>query len=940
MSSFIAQLSQTLLQQYQGGLGDLCVVFPSRRACAFMQASIAQHSPQATWSPALYAIEDFVPRLVQATILDPISLTFELWPIYQATFPDETFDQFYAWGQLMVMDFNEVDQHLVNGAKIFQNLADLKRIDTSIDAWLNEDSKLSPHQQEYMRFWESLGTFYHALQARLEAQGMASPGHALRKLVDHFTAAKPTLPWEKVIFAGFNALTPAEEGLVTALMHWELAECYWDLDAWYVDQPQQEAGKFFRALRQRWEAKMPHLKGKWHWIGHHLATTPKELILTAVPKRVGQAKAAGLLLETLAQGITPESLALVLPDENLLFPVLHSLPDTLTDVNVTMGYPLRNTPLYGLVDAVLTLHENAARLRPGSDVESVYYFRDIVAILRHPYVHHIASEESREIMREITQENMIYVSPGYFLRFPQGSILRFLFEPWSNLSDAIRYLLDLFLRLKAAFEARQRTENPLPTVESEMLFQFFNLTQKLQGKLGKYLDEKDLPTFRRVYKEVIVAASLPFAGEPLKGVQVMGMLETRVLDFERLIILSVNEGILPPKQQQNSLIPYSVRKAFAMPTYEEKDAVYAYHFYRLLQRAQKVQLIYDTEPDSLGGGEKSRFVAQVEAELLARNPKITWVQETFSFPAEPEPVPPIAVQKSEDLIQKLIHFGSEKGFSPSALNSYLHCSLQFYFRYLLNLREKDLPEETMEDNTFGLVVHGALEELYEPLVGQTVQAADIARIGDQVDTVVERVFKATTRSDNTQTGRNRLLLGVIKDLVRQMLELDKASVPLELMGLEQELEAVVPTRQHPDGLKVRGFIDRIDRSGSKTRIIDYKTGQVDSLKVMNFMDLKEGNPKREAFQLGTYAYLYHRNHHPEQAVYPGIFAMRNLPEGFLTLEYGPQKTADFDLLSLAEFEGLLVNLFEDILDRDLAFVQTDDQSRCRFCPYRVICSRS
>jgi hypothetical protein len=618
MPSFIEQLSQTLIQTHGEHLGELCIVFPSRRACAFMEASLAKHIPHATWSPKMYSIEDFVPQLQQVNILDPISLTFELWPIYKLAFPNETFDQFYAWGQMIVADFNEVDLHLIDGEKIFQNLAELKRIDVTIDGWLNEDGKLSPHQQQYMRFWELLGTFYRALQSQLFAQGMASPGQALRTLVTKVKATKPLLPWRRVIFAGFNALAPAEEALIFSLVKWDLADCFWDLDAWYTENEQQEAGRFFRELRRRWEAALPALAGKWNWIGRHLETSTKEMVLTAVPKRVGQAKAAGLLLEEMSEGIVPESLALVLPDENLLFPVLHSLPESLRDINVTMGYPLRNTPLYGLVDSVLTLHENAARLRPGGVGQPVYYFRDIVAILRHPYIHQLASEESRETMREITQENMIYLAPTYFLRFEENHILRFLFEPWTDLGAAIRYLLDLYMRLKTAFEARQKTENPLPTVESEILFQFFSLTQKIQTKLDKYLDENDLNTFRRIYREVIVGASLPFAGEPLKGIQVMGMLETRVLDFDRLIILSVNEGIIPPKQQQNTMIPYSIRKAFGMPTHEDKDAVYAYHFYRLMQRAKQVQLIYDTQADSLGGGEKSRFIAQIEAELLAQ----------------------------------------------------------------------------------------------------------------------------------------------------------------------------------------------------------------------------------------------------------------------------------------------------------------------------------
>ncbi|MFN8396309.1 MAG: PD-(D/E)XK nuclease family protein [Bacteroidia bacterium] len=885
MPGFIEQLGRALLDKYGKDLGEICVVFPSKRACVFLEAELARISPTSSWSPQILAIEDFITQLVPSRMLDTLSLTFELWPLYHKLFSHETFDSYYSWGQLIVQDFEEVDLHLIDGEKIFQNLAELKRIDTSIDSWLNEDGEPSEQQRQFMRFWEGLGKLYTQLDMRLRAEGHTSMGRALRRLSVELAKEKPALKWRRVIFAGFNALAPAEEAMVTALMKWDLAECYWDMDAWYVDREEQEAGRFFRALRKRWEAQ--GLANGWKWIGEALATQPKQMVVTAVPKRVGQAKAAGLLLESLPEGVAPESVAVVLPDENLLFPILHSLPESLKDVNVTMGYPLRNTPLYGLIDILLTLHENAARLRPGSDAEQVYYFRDVVAILRHPYVHSLANEEARETMRLITQENMIYIAPGYFLRYAPDHILRFIFTPWDGLGTAIEHLLAVFMRLKGAFEARQRAENPLPTVETEVLYQCHTLTKRLQDKLSKYLEQRELGTFIRIYREVLVGASLPFAGEPLKGIQVMGMLETRVLDFEHLIILSVNEDIIPPKQQQNTLIPYGIRKAFGLPTFEDKDAVYAYHFYRLIQRAGHVQLVYDTEPDSLGGGEKSRFLAQIEAELCQVNPELIVEHGTFTFPMLPESNPPIVVEKQPDLIQKLLVFGQEKGFSPSALNTYLECSLRFYFRYLLQLREKSVPEETMEDNTFGSVLHGALEQLYQPYIGATVERDVIASLMPKVDAAVESVFKITTHSDNVTTGRNRLLLGVIKDLVRQMLEMDMEAAPIDIMGLEEELEATVVTRHHPDGLKIKGFVDRIDRAQGRTRIIDYKTGQVERIRISNFMELKEGKPKREAFQLGTYAYLYHRNHHPDKAVYPGIFAMRNLQEGFMTLEYGP-----------------------------------------------------
>lgn len=935
MTSFIGKLSETLLEDFGAELGEICVVFPSRRACVFFKDHLSKQLDRPTWAPGVFAIEDFIKEIHPRTLLDQVSLTFELYPIYQTQFPDEAFDKFYSWGTMLIGDFEEVDLHMVDAQQLFRNLFELKAIDTTIEAWLNEDGKPTDFQARYLRFWECMADFYERLRTKLDQRGMASQGMALREIAEAFQKEVPSLPWSHIVFAGFNALAPAEEAMVKALVDQGMATCYWDLDSYYIEDAHQEAGTYFRGLRERWKTD------RVNWMENGLSEEAKRITLTGVPQRVGQAKVAGLkLAEILASEAAPETTAVVLPDENLLFPLLHSLPEGFDKVNVTMGYPLRNTPLYSLVEVIIQLHENADRLRPDRP-SSIYYYRDVANILRHPYVKSILRGEARDLLKEIEMENLVYIAPKYFTKFETeepGHLLAFIFQPWESTAQVVSYFLELYLRLRSAIEANSRSNTP--SVEGEYLYHFYTITLKLRDKLDTYTLDFDLKIFRRLYKDVLQTGSIPFSGEPLQGLQVMGMLETRVLDFERIIVLSVNEGVIPAKPNHSSFIPYSLRKEFGLPTHEDKDAVYAYNFYRLLQRAQDITLIYNTENDTFGSGEKSRFIAQLETELPMRNPKAEIRHEMMTFPLAQEEVLSIEVPKTKELLEQLKEYGVETGFSPSALSTYLNCPLQFYYRNLLKLYEKDEPEESMEANTFGQVVHGTLETLYEPFVGKTVQRKDVEAFGKSLDDVIQAEFKEVTRTENYEFGRNRLLLGVIRNLVENLLEIDAESAPFKVLGLELELETILPTINMPEGVKLRGYIDRVDELEGLTRIIDYKTGKVSRVDLKGFEEIRDGAKKREPFQLSTYAYLYLRNQEDPGEVGAGIFFLRNLSEGLQLLKTGPTKASILDLELLLDFESEIVALIDEIYDPELPIAQTEDKDRCRFCSYKTMCVRN
>lgn len=930
MATFLGQLSDKLIERHSDHLTEICVVVPSKRSALFLRDVMLRKTGSSLRLPEVVSFDDFIQSVSTTTLIDKISLTFELYPIYHEVFPDEPFEKYYTWGALLTGDFEEIDRYLVDAEKLFVNLYELKRIDTTIDSWLNEDSKPTAFQQRYLDFWQKMGVFYQQLQERMKQRGLASPAMALREAAMNAAEIAARLPWREVVFAGFNALTPAEEKFIHTFLELGKAVCYWDMDSWYALPEMQEAGKFFRDLRLRWDLKDPE------WVQDHLTGRQRTLTVTAVPERVGMAKAAGLKVrELLAAGVAASSIAIVLPDENLLFPLLHSLPAEIKDINVSMGFPLRSTPLFSLVEGLILLHENAERRKSKEESEEVYYFRDIKAILRHPYIHAVMWEEADELAKELQQGNRVYVTPRYFEKYADGHFFRFLFQPWTSIPQTTDFFLDFFRKLQKALT---KDGSKGPAMELEYLLQFYLLTRRMRDRLDAYASSLDLDTFRRLFREVISSASIPFSGEPLNGLQVLGMLETRLLDFPHVIMLSVNEGIAPSTSSTASFIPYNLRKAFDLPTQDDKDAVSAYHFYRMLQRTSTATLLYNTETGTLGGGEPSRFIAQLRAELATAAPDtLTWKEETLTFPAHRQTAKEITVDKSEDVIASIRLFGKERGFSPSVLGAYLNCTLQFYFRYILRLKEREELSEELQANQFGELTHAVLEHLYKPFVGKDITAEDLDEMTRLVEETTHSAFKELNPTQSSTYGRNKLLTGVIRDLVTAVIEKDKEQAPFFLEALEEEIQFAFG--DGPDGLIVKGVLDRVDHASGVTRILDYKTGAVDKVKLKEFSQIREGRKFREAFQLSVYAWLYLKSGKGPGPVRPAIYPLRNLSGGPLFLETGYTETAPLDLAALQPLEDELRSLFREMEDPELPFVQTEDEERCRFCEFVVICGR-
>ncbi|MCB9230325.1 MAG: PD-(D/E)XK nuclease family protein [Bacteroidia bacterium] len=936
MRPFLQHLAQTILQDYGKELGRICVVFPSRRATVFFNHYLAGEISKPVFPPEVLAFEDFIQRIHPVTLLDPVSLAFELFPLYQKYFPEETFEKFYSWAGQLLADFEDVDRALADANQIFSNIYELRRIDATIEGWLNDGTTPSDGQAGFLAFWKVMAPLYHALKAKLKANGSAWPGMAVRDAAQKLSLNTDAVPWKKVIFAGFNALTRADEQLIATLRDSGHAEVFFDMDRYYTEAKAQEAGIFYRKVRESW--------GNFalNWVEDHLLSEAKELTVSGVPQRVGQAKAAGLKVrEWIESGVPEDRIAIVLPDENLLFPLLHSLPDAVRDINVTMGYPLRNTPLYSLVESILRLQEGADRMHQENPGNYLFYFRDVEAILRHPYIHTVAPEEGRELVQIIHADNRIYLSARFFSKFPDEHILRFIFNPWENAAQIPEFFMELFSRIKDILLRSEQEEQDgrrnYPSLELEILFRFFSLTQKLEDRIRRYAPGLDLKTFRKLFREVIFATSIPFSGEPLGGLQIMGTLETRALDFDHLIILSVNEGILPSGRQAATFIPFSLRKGFGLPTYQERDAVFAHHFYRLLQRPARIHLFYNTEADTFGSGEKSRFIEQIEMELVPRNPKINFKDEILTFPARKLPVKSISIEKTEGLQQQVADFLLENGLSPSGLGTFLECKLQFYFKYILGLYEEEEVQEHLEADTFGSVTHRALEILYAEYTGQVVGRPQIEKMKQRVEPALKKAFKDAAQTTRLDFGKNHLQMRVISDLLNRLLEEDASRGEFEIVGLEKRMEW---TGELGGGqIRLKGIIDRVDRKDGLLRIIDYKTGRFEKPSITDFTTIEENSKrKKAALQLAHYAWLFFQTENSNEPIQASIYPLRKLSEGLAPLNFANTN----DLISrqdLVEYQEFMKGIIHKILDPAVPFDQTEDETNCGFCPYRVICQR-
>ncbi len=885
-------------------------ILPSKRAGFFLRNKMAEQSSGPIIAPEVQSIEEFVQDIAGLSYAPSVDLIFSLYEAYLETpgADKESFHEFTQWGQMLLQDFNEIDRHRVDSEALFETLSALNEL----RHWSAGDDT-TPMIQRQLDFWKGLLPIYRALHRRLKEQGLGYQGMVYRQAVHRIEDHLRDHPDKRFIFIGFNALNTAESAIIRYLLEEGKAKIFWDADTHYVNDPNHDAGLFLRRYRDDWKV----LGGELEGTSSHLASD-KRIRMVGLPKSVSQAKYCGDLLQRLqAEGADAiDHAALVLSDESLLQPILHSLPASLEGVNVTMGHPIGQSPFAQLFRLIFEGITEASFPK--------WTTRRILEILSDPHMALWFQQKGvrTELVRSrLLQANALYCDRASLVESGlQASVLEVLLPTATDrLPLALtKYFLRFIESLRQVFLESDKA------LELAYLQRFHALFARLESLSLTHSFLSDVKGLYSLYQQLLQEEKMDFQGEPLKGLQVMGMLESRNLDFETVILTSVNEGILPSGKSQASFIPFDVKKEFGMPTYKEKDAVYTYHFYRLLQRAKRVFILYNTEPQVLEGGEPSRFIRQLKTDPLLGSS----VEMEIAAPIiTGMPTPPPEIPKSEALLTRLREMG-EKGISPTALSSLIEDPLRFYRKNVLRIPDPVTLEETVAANTFGTVLHQALEDLYRPYLGMFLKPEMVkdmmARCGD----AVTNAFRMHYVSGGRIEGKNLLALEVLKRYATRYLELERGDASrheIEVLGLEQKLKCPFPVPGlSGQSVYLRGTVDRIERVDGQIRIIDYKTGRVVPSQLR--IDALEGitsDPKHaKALQLLCYAWMYARTSQslPLKA---GILSFKNLRQGrqWFGFRTGPRQTRDsIGNEDLVDFEEQLGKLLSNLFDPSIPLV--------------------
>lgn len=948
MQSFIGNTAQYILEKYSNP-EEVCIVMPNKRAGLFLKKEIASRVDKPTWSPHVTSIEDFVFTISDLQLADSSELLLALFRHVKKTkgHEEDRFEDFCKWAPSLLTDYSEIDMWMADPKSLFSNLADIKEIEN----WSLGEEKLTEFQKKYLHFWDQLGNWYFALRSEMLGKKKAWIGLAHRIVADDIANNQKLDQWKHVVFAGFNALSSSQEKIFSVLSSTGKAKILWDADRYYLEDNLHEAGLFLRRQREKFfggrsetSARMTQSDGDFQHVTDYLTGSPKNITLIAAARNVSQARAAATFLNEQGKVFVADETAVVLADESLLIPALNALPRRFTDVNITMGYPMRSTPVYTLLQIVFSLQENAERFGIYSrEKELKFYHHDIIRLLRHPYFIAASTypESLIEIIRQIGRRNLTFATASR-LREIGGEHFQHLhwFKPWKNSNECISQLREIISELRSVFSKREDV-----SLDIEYLYQFHLALNKITTLIGDSPEFANVAAIKALILQNFGSGTIPFSGEPLAGLQVMGMLETRCLDFKNVIIVSANEGVLPSAGSQHSFIMYDLRKAFNLPVHQERDALTAYNFYRLLQRAENICLVYNTDQDGIGAKEKSRYVSQLVYELPKLNKQVKiqnliagaeldagGFSKTISIDSSVE-IAEIAAKKALD------------GFSPSLINLFRECRLKFYFRYIVGLKELDEVEESVDQNMLGTIMHKALENLYRPFVGEALSPENLESMHKLVSPEVLNAFKKEFPDEEADRGRNHLARKVATRYITQYLEQEKERIVSQLakkinntvLGLEEVLtfESTVSGKT----VLFKGSADRIDEMNKAIRIIDYKTGNVDDkdVKIDDIALFATTDDKGKAFQLMMYAWLYLKSRNENATVQPGLISFRRKDKRLLELK---TPTGNFlNLKNIAGFEEVLFAITEQILSPNTTFDQTQDVQMCRSCEFNQICRR-
>jgi hypothetical protein len=959
MKTFLQQVAERILTTDSLILDRIIIVVPTRRASFFMMHELASLTTQPLISPTIQAIDDFVENACSLTIEDPVHLFLELYETFKTIDAHIQFDRFMGWASVLLSDLDKIDQYVVDTDFLFDYLSQAR----ALDRWqenmpANQSLRPSEGTYQYFSLFLNIKKVYELFRARLLANGKAYRGMAYRQLAEQAeTLLVNRKEFEKIYFCGFNAFTEAEKTVVTTLVKAGKAEVLWDADSYYMtENTGVEAG---RSLREYQKSK---LFGDWNWTNHHLTSGNKAITIYGVPNAVLQTKVAGQLYAEMKATDAPDKpvmTAIVLADENLLLPMLTSIDENVIDFNITMGLSLRSSLLYTLIDSIFELQQNVVEFRDklGKTVRIPKFgHKSISKVLNHPFIRHYEQVALKKTLSRITDDNTVFLSSAELLEIgADHPLFQLLFTHWPK-NKSWHVISTFYLLIDLLREVYKDYKNAL---ETEYLYLFYTLLKQFEQTIEDQAEPLNLKTLRSFMYELIRQTKIPFSGEPVSNLQILGMLETRALDFERVIVLSVNEGILPQGKRQNSLIPFDAAQAAGLPTYQHQEAVMSYHFYHLLQRATEVHMLYTSTQDAPGGGEKSRFIQQLEYELSQYNPNLTILNKTVALESVPNDMADETIKKDDAMLAAIRAYLSGKGVYPTHLNELIRCSMQFYLKHIVGVKGKDEVEEELGMDKIGTWLHASLERLDKEYFLNETDPTE-----SQIKVVLQEEFERLFRGYVTDLGLNSIYFQVGEQQILAFLKHQMQLHPRrKILAAEQSLRTSINLILQGNHTQVNlgGKIDRIEVSDDGALfVMDYKTGSVETTSKQKFTDpatreelIRHDSDIKMGYvrQLWLYEYLVYRKmldenglqlkgktyEFGEHLVKSGFYSFRTpkvMIANPLELSEGLETR-----LFIEKSERILTDILNELLDPDNPFTKTHDLKNCTYCDFSGICGR-
>ncbi|OFX38374.1 MAG: hypothetical protein A2X08_16335 [Bacteroidetes bacterium GWA2_32_17] len=929
MKTFLESFSEHIVTNYSDDFLNSCVIFPSRRSGIFFRKQLADNINKTCWLPEITTLNEFITENSDTQLADNLQLIYKLYKVFcSKTSINENFDEFYFWGQVILSDFNDIDKELVDAEKLYTNLSDIKQIDSTffeltkeqLDAikqfWGDVDFKTkSSGKEKFIVLWEKLYPVYKEFNEQLSNEKYGYEGKIYRNFVSDLNLkSKKFISYKHIFIVGFNALSKAEKELFKFLQKLGNTQFFWDYDSFYYDDKNHEAGFFIREMLQQFPSpeKFQFETG---------IALQKSINLYSTQTIVGQAKILPEIFKN--SNITNENTVLVLADENMLLPVLYSLPQNISKINVTMSYPVKETTSLQFVYLLLEMQGN---VREKSN-KIIFNSKDVLSILSHKFFKDINS--AKELKNEIIKLNKNYIEQ---IVINKNDIFFKVFDKSKTPVTYCKYICDIIFEI---ISSNLILNNNIDNLEKQILYSIYRETIKLDELINNNkIELTKHDTFVKIFKQVCENIKVSFKGEPLAGLQIMGVLETRLLDFKNIILISANEGVIPASNAAMSLIPYNLRKGFGLQTLEHQDAIFAYHFYHLLQRSVNVFFIYSSSQNDNGKSEASRFIHQLR---FNQNLKVNEYQVSDKPGVFQNKN--ILIERTEKINLKINKYlNNELKLSPSSINTYINCKLKFYFKHIIKLKEPDELTEDIDGIAFGNVFHKTLALLYQKYIGQNVTESIVENIktNENIEVTLKKIFSEEIFKNefpDNLSGIYLLNFQILKKYLIRLLEFDKKNSPFKIIGIEMNTK--FPIKANNYDLTIDCFIDRCIEKEGKLIVQDFKTGNIES-KVKDFETLFTANYKYSAMrQVIIYALSLEKTN----VVKPELLSVRKV----LTNENNKISIEKNEIKNIKEIKNEFVSHLQlalnELFDKNIPFAQTDKTENCKYCEYKQICRR-